>query len=157
MTGYYAMRQPTREKETPVANRQQRRHPEAARELDMGEIMTRLPQPELASELTVLEANEVKARNDELTWLGDEAKDAQARLQHLSRLATIAANEKTQQIRAICLRHDLDVDRNDYELDTDRGAIMLVGTLQKAAPQLVEGRPVEEPNGAEAPVEEPVN
>lgn len=117
-----------------MANRQQQQE---AREIDMGDIMTRLEQPEQAADLSALEANEVKARNDEIAWLVEQTQATEAKLQHLQRLTTIAANEKTMQIRSICLRHDLDVDRNDYELDTDQGVIMLVATKQKLTPQLM--------------------
>lgn len=140
-----------------MANRAQRRQAErtAPSKIDMGEIMTRLEKPEMAGEMTVLEATEIKARNSEGTWLVEQITETQERLQHFQRLVSIANNEKIQQIRAMCMRHGLDPERNDYEFDTERGAIMLVGTLQKVAPQLVEARPVEEPNGAEASTEEP--
>jgi len=115
-------------------------------ERQVGTVLQRLPEPEYAADLTVLEVNEIKARNDEIVFVSEKLKELAALQQHYSRIMSMLGNEKTAFIRNICKQHGLS-DNEEFNCDLDRGQIMRMAI--QVPPSVPELKAVE----PEAPVE----
>lgn len=127
-----------------MANRQQRRHPEVTQLPGPAPMMLqRLKEPEVAADLSVLEAKEITARNDEIEFV-------RAQAEHFARLLTLTSSEKSQFIRALCTSKGLSVS-DEFTCDLERGVI-----LRTAIQVPLNQQTVEIPVATDAPfVEEP--
>lgn len=90
------------------------------------ETLEQLKQPEPVAELTMNEMRELKARNDTVEKLDVYVQKVREDLQMLERSRMLVIGERMALTRNICESHNLGMDRNSYQIDTEAGVILLV-------------------------------
>lgn len=133
-----------------MANRQQRRHPPK----DIPQISAAVPtllqqlkEPEIVADMTVLEVNEITARDKELDFIASELTRLAEQQQHFARLQAILTNEKRSFIRDLCTNKGLST-QDVFVCDIARGII-----LRTAAQVPIQVEPVVEEPGPQGEAE----
>lgn len=131
-----------------MANRQQRRHPAKVTQLPVPSMLQRLKEPEFAADMTVLEVNEITARNKELEYVAAEIATLGGQQHHFARLQAILTNEKRSFIRDLCTNKGLSA-QDAFDCDLEKGVIMRVAAeVPIQLPEPIADEP--QPEAAEA-------
>jgi hypothetical protein len=121
-----------------------------------GMVLQRLPEPEYAADLTVLEVNEIKARNEEIIFVTEQIKELAVRQQHYSRIQAVLGNEKVAFVRGLCTKKGLS-EAEEFNCDLDAGRIMRTAVqVPMSAPELKAVEPEVSVENGEQPVAEPL-